>query len=79
MGLFFVKAVIPQLWKPLLITCCYLFLSLECQEKAALRKADKVLSRGVIIHKDVENMLNPCVRPAFMPSGRALTFTKGVV
>lgn len=79
MGLLFVKAVIPQLWKPLLITCCYLFLSLECQEEAALRKADALVSWDVIIHRDVENMLNPCVRPAFMSSRRTLTFTKGVV
>ena len=33
MGLFFVKAVIPQLWKPLLINGRCLFISLECLER----------------------------------------------
>lgn len=71
MGLLFVKAVIPQLWKPLLITCQYLFISLKCQKETALRKAEKVLPRDEIIHKDVENVLIPCASRVFMASIRA--------
>ena len=77
MGLLFVKAVVPQLWKPLLITCSCLFISLECLEETGLRKADAVLSMDAIIHKDVENVLIPCVSCVFMASVRELSFPDG--
>jgi len=65
------------LWKPLLITCRCLFISLECLEETGLRKAEAVLSRDAIIHKDVKNVLIPCVGRVFMASIRELPFPDG--
>jgi hypothetical protein len=76
-GLSFVKAVNPQLWIPLLITCRYLFISLRFREETALMKAYRLLSGDGIIHKDVENVLITCARAAFLTSTRETPLPDG--
>jgi hypothetical protein len=49
---------------------------LDVSERNGTQEGKKVLPRDAIIHKDVENVLIPCVSPVFMASILALSLAE---